>query len=129
MPLASCSGVPSRCGRSAALRKLTPWLDAEARVVGYVPGKGRLQGKVGALRVGQDADAVGAALSDLLADTAERDRMTEAGRRLVERGRGALAQTPERADRVVFDLDPGPDVPWRRVVDAARLVAPKPGAE
>ena len=49
--------------------------------------------EVGALRVGQDADAVGAALSDLLADTAERDRMTEAGRRLVERGRGALAQT------------------------------------
>ena len=43
--------------------------------------------------MGQDADAVGAALSDLLADTAERDRMTEAGRRLVERGRGALAQT------------------------------------
>ena len=35
---------------------------------------------------------------------------------------GALAQTPERADRIVFDLDPGPDVPWRRVVDAARLV-------
>ena len=28
----------------------------------------------------------------------------------------------ERPDRVVFDLDPAPDVPWPRVVAAARLV-------
>jgi len=28
----------------------------------------------------------------------------------------------ERPDRVVFDLDPAPDVPWREVVRAARLV-------
>ena len=35
---------------------------------------------------------------------------------------GAQAQAPERADRIVFDLDPGPDVAWSRVVDAARLV-------
>ncbi len=28
----------------------------------------------------------------------------------------------ERPDRVVFDLDPAPDVPWTRVVAAARLV-------
>lgn len=28
----------------------------------------------------------------------------------------------ERPDRVVFDLDPGPEVPWREMVDAARLV-------
>ena len=33
-------------GRSEALRKLTPWLDAEARVVAHVPGKGRLAGSV-----------------------------------------------------------------------------------
>jgi DNA ligase 1 len=38
-------------GRSDALLKLTPWHDAEARVIGYLPGKGRLQGKVGALIV------------------------------------------------------------------------------
>ncbi len=54
-------------GRSEALRKLTPWLDAEARVVGYLPGKGRLQGKVGALRV-ETADGrrfrIGSGLSD-----------------------------------------------------------------
>ena len=56
-------------GRSAALLKLTPWLDAEARVVDYVPGKGRLQGKVGALRV-EAADGrrfrIGSGLTDAL---------------------------------------------------------------
>ncbi|WP_068803273.1 DNA ligase [Thauera phenolivorans] len=40
-----------RPGRSEALLKLTPSLDAEARVVGYVPGKGRYRGLVGALEV------------------------------------------------------------------------------
>ncbi|MCX7514718.1 DNA ligase D [Frateuria sp. STR12] len=35
---------------------------------------------------------------------------------------GARVDTPDLADRVVFDLDPGPDVPWQRVVAAARLV-------
>ena len=54
-------------GRSDALLKLTPWMDAEARVVGYVPGKGRLQGKVGALRV-EAADGrrfrIGSGLTD-----------------------------------------------------------------
>ena len=56
-------------GRSEALLKLTPWLDAEARVVGYVPGKGRLQGKVGALRV-EAADGrrfrIGSGLTDAI---------------------------------------------------------------
>ena len=40
-----------RPGRSEALLKLTPSLDAEARVVGYVAGKGRYRGLVGALEV------------------------------------------------------------------------------
>lgn len=35
---------------------------------------------------------------------------------------GALADAPDLADRIVFDLDPGPDVPWAHVVEAARLV-------
>ncbi|WP_242108278.1 DNA ligase D [Luteimonas aquatica] len=35
---------------------------------------------------------------------------------------GALAKTPDRADRIVFDLDPGPEVAWREVVSAARLL-------
>ena len=36
-------------GRSATLLKLTPWLDAEATVVGHLAGKGKHAGKVGAL--------------------------------------------------------------------------------
>ncbi len=35
---------------------------------------------------------------------------------------GARAEAPDLADLIVFDLDPGPDVAWRRVVEAARLV-------
>jgi bifunctional non-homologous end joining protein LigD len=33
---------------------------------------------------------------------------------------GARADDVESPDRVVFDLDPAPDVPWRRVVDLAK---------
>ena len=36
-------------GRSSALRKLKPQPDDEARVVGHLPGKGRLRGRLGAL--------------------------------------------------------------------------------
>lgn len=35
---------------------------------------------------------------------------------------GALADAPDQADGIVFDLDPGPDVPWTQVVAAAREV-------
>ncbi len=35
---------------------------------------------------------------------------------------GCHADHVERPDRLVFDLDPGPDVPWKRVTDAALLV-------
>ena len=35
---------------------------------------------------------------------------------------GAHVDNPDCADRVVFDLDPGPDVEWRRVKAAARLM-------
>jgi bifunctional non-homologous end joining protein LigD len=34
----------------------------------------------------------------------------------------SLAQDVERPNRVVFDLDPGPDVPWSRVVDCAHYL-------
>jgi bifunctional non-homologous end joining protein LigD len=35
---------------------------------------------------------------------------------------GATIAQPDKADRVVFDLDPGEDVAWDRVVAAARLL-------
>lgn len=38
-------------GRNDALLKLKPLNDAEATVIGYVPGKGKYEGKMGALRV------------------------------------------------------------------------------
>ena len=41
--------APYLTGRSDALLKLKPWLDAEAVVVGYVPGKGKYLGVTGAL--------------------------------------------------------------------------------
>ena len=43
--------APYRPGRSARLLKLKPHADAEARVVGYAPGKGKYAGMVGALLV------------------------------------------------------------------------------
>ncbi len=43
--------APYATGRSDALLKLKPLLDAEAVVVGHLPGKGRLAGLVGALEV------------------------------------------------------------------------------
>ncbi|WP_101927226.1 MULTISPECIES: DNA ligase D [Luteimonas] len=35
---------------------------------------------------------------------------------------GAHADAPDLADRIVFDLDPGPGVAWREIVAAARYV-------
>ena len=35
---------------------------------------------------------------------------------------GSHIHSPDIADRVVFDLDPGEDVEWRRVIAAARMV-------
>jgi len=43
--------APYLAGRSDALQKLKPMLDAEATVVGYAPGRGRLKGSVGALQL------------------------------------------------------------------------------
>lgn len=35
---------------------------------------------------------------------------------------GATVAQPDRADRLVFDLDPAPDVAWKNMVSAARLL-------
>ena len=43
--------APYLTGRSNVLLKLKPWQDAEAVVVGYVPGKGKYQGMAGALQM------------------------------------------------------------------------------
>lgn len=51
--------------------------------------------EAGALRIGEDADAVAAGLEALLADPQLRGSMTAAGRELVARGRGALQRTLE----------------------------------
>ena len=57
----------------------------------------------GALRVCDDAQAVGDALDALLADPAARAAMAAAGRRLLEQGRGALART---LGTIAADLPP-----------------------
>lgn len=56
-------------GRSSALLKLTPWLDAEATVVAHLPGKGKYAGMLGALRMEMPDGrrfALGSGLSDAL---------------------------------------------------------------
>jgi len=45
------AAAPYVVGRSSVLLKVTPWLDAEARVVAHLAGKGKHAGKLGALRV------------------------------------------------------------------------------
>ncbi len=59
--------APYLAGRHGALLKLKPYLDAEGTVVGYVPGKGRHQGRLGALVVEDDRGRrfkVGTGLTD-----------------------------------------------------------------
>lgn len=43
--------APYLTGRSDVLLKLKPWLDAEAVVVGYIPGKGKYRDMTGALQM------------------------------------------------------------------------------
>lgn len=43
--------APFTSGRNPAVLKLKPLYDAEAEVIGHVEGRGRLQGRLGALRV------------------------------------------------------------------------------
>lgn len=61
--------APYVTGRNDALLKLKPWLDAEAVVVGHVPGKGKYAGLTGALQM-QMPDGkrfrLGSGLSDAL---------------------------------------------------------------
>ena len=61
--------APYVTGRSDALLKLKPWQDAEAVVVGYVPGKGKYRGMTGALQMEMPDGTrfrIGSGLSDAL---------------------------------------------------------------
>jgi 3-deoxy-D-manno-octulosonic-acid transferase len=64
----------------------------------------RLQ-EAGALVIADDADGVARALGELLADPQGRDRISEAGRALVEQGRGALARTLQMIDADLPSVD------------------------
>lgn len=63
--------APYQTGRSEVLLKLKPRNDAEAVVIAHLPGKGRHEGRLGALRV-RRADgrefSIGSGLSDALRD-------------------------------------------------------------
>ncbi len=61
--------APYLTGRSEVLLKLKPWLDAEAIVIGYTPGKGKYQGMTGALKMEMPDGKrfrIGSGLSDAL---------------------------------------------------------------
>ena len=65
------AAAPWTVGRSDVLLKLKPWLDDEARVVGWRPGRGRNAGRVGALEVEMPAGRrflLGSGLPDALRD-------------------------------------------------------------
>lgn len=59
-------------GRSDDLLKLKPYLDADARVVGHLPGKGRFRGMLGALLV-EEADGTRFRLGSGFTEAQRRD--------------------------------------------------------
>jgi DNA ligase-1 len=62
-------------GRSDDLLKVKPYLDAEARVIAHLPGKGRLEGLLGALLV-EEADGTRFRLGTGFTDAERRDPPT-----------------------------------------------------
>ncbi len=77
-------------GRSGDLLKLKPYLDADATVIGHLPGKGRHAGRLGALIVLDDAGRsfrIGTGFSD-----AQRDHPPEIGSRVIYSYRGLTAK-------------------------------------
>lgn len=77
-------------GRSGDVLKLKPQADAEATVLAHVPGRGRLQGLMGALRVRDDAGQVfnlGTGFSD-----AQRQQPPALGQRVTFTYRGRTGQ-------------------------------------
>lgn len=84
-------------GRSDALLKYKPVADAEARVIGYRPGRGKYAGLVGAVLVEDDAGrrfALGSGLSD-----ADRRHPPPVGTRITYRYNGVTAHGTPRFAR------------------------------
>jgi DNA ligase-1 len=84
-------------GRSDDLLKFKPFDDAEARVVGYRPGKGKYAGMVGALLV-QDAHGRRFALGSGLRD-ADRAKPPRIGSQVTFRYNGLTAKGTPRFAR------------------------------
>lgn len=86
-------------GRSAAMLKLKPLQDAEAVVIGHEPGRGRHEGRLGALRVRSDDGRVfrlGTGFSDT-----ERDAPPPIGARVTYSHSGVTAEGLPRFARFV----------------------------
>lgn len=98
-----------QAGRSDALLKLKPFDDAEARVVGYRPGKGKYAGMVGALLV-VDARgrrfAIGSGLRD-----ADRARPPRIGTQVTFRYNGLTAKGTPRFARYLRVREDARDLP------------------
>lgn len=89
--------APYLTGRADVLCKLKPRHDDEAVVLAHLPGRGRHEGRLGALRVRTDDGVVfdlGGGLSD-----AQRDAPPAVGRRIVFRHQGVTAQGVPRFAR------------------------------
>lgn len=96
--------APWRAGRSEALLKLKPLADAEAVVVGHHPGRGRHEGRLGALQVrtGEGVEfLLGTGLND-----AQRERPPEPGATVVYTYRGRTASGVPRFASFVRVRDP-----------------------
>lgn len=96
--------APWRPGRSDALLKLKPLLDADAMVVGHVPGRGRHEGRLGALQV-RTAEGVEFLLGTGLTD-AQRARPPALGDTVVYTFRGRTAAGVPRFASFVRVRDP-----------------------
>jgi DNA ligase 1 len=96
--------APWRAGRSDALLKLKPLADAEAVVVGHVPGRGRHQGRLGALQV-RTGEGVEFLLGTGLTD-AQRARPPAPGATIVFTYRGRTASGVPRFASFLRVRDP-----------------------
>lgn len=96
--------APWRAGRSDALLKLKPLADAEAVVVGHMPGRGRHQGRLGALQV-RTGEGVEFLLGTGLTD-AQREQPPEPGATVVYTYRGRTASGVPRFASFLRVRDP-----------------------